>query len=646
MAIEKSFLDWDPALTPNQVYANTIGIVYPTVAPDGTLYWLESRASEKGRITLVKLEGEQALDMTPAYNIRSRVHEYGGKAFHIGTEFIYFVNFMDQRIYKQDIKDINNVKPLTPEKNADETFGKYMDLIALPNESKLFFVYEQEYPDHSTPKNSIACIDLTKDEVQEPTILVEGNDFYAEICLSTDGSFCCWLTWNLPYMPWDTTELWKATITDSGLIDQKKIAGGPDQSIVSPIISPTNKIFFSMDYANREEKDFENYWNIYRYNELLNKSFSVTKEFVEFGHPLWNSGMKNYVFLSNDELLCLYRKNGKSQLALLELDKLKLSKLSTPYTSISFLAVKDNLVYLFGASPTKAPVLTSFKYSKKQLVSEKIIVKSQPEESILPLEEVSIGKLISFPTKDGEKAYGYLYLPKNSEYKPIAQEKPPLLVLVHGGPTGNSANNYSNYKLFWTSSGFAIFDIEHRGSTGFGRKYRDMLLGNWGEIEISDIEDAIKYLQSKNIISKKVAITGGSAGGYTVQRALTKIPDLFQVGASHYGIGNLVTLLKITHKFESKYLNQMIGEDMELFEDRSPINHLEDLQAPMILFQGSEDKVVPPELSREIANILKEKGIKTDYIEYPGEGHGFRQFDNKVDALTKESTFFKEVLRG
>ena len=248
-----------------------------------------------------------------------------------------------------------------------------------------------------------------------------------------------------------------------------------------------------------------------------------------------------------------------------------------------------------------------------------------------------------FPTRDGEWTYGHFYEPKNPSY--TGQGKPPILIRVHGGPTGNSSNAFSKYNQFWTSSGFAILDIEYRGSTGFGRRYRDKLLGKWGVIEISDIEDAITFLQSKNVITKQVAITGGSAGGYTVQRALTHIPDLFQVGGSHFGIGNLLTLRKLTHKFESKYLDLMIGTDDQLFIDRSPVNHIDNLKSPMIIFQGSEDKVVPPEVSREMAEILKQKGIKSEYIEYQGEGHGFRQFDNIVDALTKESTFFKEVLR-
>lgn len=645
MITEKPYLDWEASLTPNQVYANAIGISYLSISPTtGDLYWLESRASEKGRITLLKLEGDDSLDMTPNFNLRSRVHEYGGKPYYVGKKFIYFVNFSDQRIYKQDVKDINNVVPITPEKNADGTIGKYMDLVALPDESKLFFVYEQEQPDHSTPKNSIAWIDLTKDDVQEPEILVEGNDFYTEICLSPDGSFCIWLTWNLPYMPWDYTELWRADIQVNGLVNHKKIAGGSGESIVSPVISPTNEVFFSMDFPHKEDNDYQNYWNIYRYNNHLEKSYPVTKEFVEFGRPLWVSGFKNIFFASENELLCVYRKNGKSNIAQLQIDKLKLKKLPIDYTAIDSVAFSNGKLFFVGANPTSPVTLSSYEYKNNLLVNEMVILRSLSQENLLPKESISVGKLISFPTKDHQKAYGYLYLPKNSHYK--SAEKPPLLVKVHGGPTGNSECLYSNYIQFWTSSGFAVLDIEHRGSTGFGRRFRDMLLGSWGEIDTSDVEDAITFLLSKHVISKKVAITGGSAGGYAVQRALTQLPDLFQVGASHFGIGNLVTLLNMTHKFESKYLNQIIGTDIKIFEDRSPINHLDKLQSPMIIFQGSEDKVVPPDVSREMAQILKEKGIKTDYIEYPGEGHGFRQLENKVDALEKESAFFREVLKS
>jgi len=645
MSTEKSFLDWNSLLSPEEVYADTVGINYITHSPDGVIYWVESRAVEKGRCTIVRLENDKIVEVTPkVFNVRTRVHEYGGTPYCVGKNFVYFVNFSDQRIYKQDLHNLTAVSPLTPDTNDDGFTGKYMDLTADPDETKLFFVYEQEFQDHSLPKNTIAWIDLTKNDVQEPEILVEGNDFYSEFRLSEDGARCCWLTWNLPFMPWDNTELWLANISLEGIIESKKIAGGSGESITSPVFSHEHELFFSMDFPNKSDDDYQNYWNIFRYIPKLNKYHPVTKEFVEFGQPLWVSGKPNFQFVSDNEMICLYKKNSKSKLALLNLSELKLVKVEVPYTDISEILAYDNKLLLNAGSPISPKIITSFELQGLTLVNETILAKSLSDDHLLASENISAGKLISFPTKDGEKSYGYLYLPKNSNY--TSKGRPPLLVLVHGGPTGYSNPYYNNYNQYWTSSGFAIFDIEYRGSTGFGRRYRDKLLVNWGAIEISDIQDAIKYLQSKGVISNQVAITGGSAGGYTVQRALTALPELFQVGASHYGIGNLETLVKLTHKFESKYLDRMVSADIKILKERSPINHLNQLKAPMIIFQGSDDKIVHPEVSREMATILKEKGIKSDYIEYQGEGHGFRQLENKVDALKKESAFFKEVLRS
>lgn len=645
MSTEKSFLDWDSLLSPEEVYADTIGISHLTHSPEGVLYWVESRAAEKGRCTIVRLENGKINEVTPkVFNVRTRVHEYGGTPYWVCKNYIYFINFSDQRIYKQDVHNIDNTIPLTPDKIDDGSIGKYMDVTATPDETKLFFVYEQEFEDHSIPKNTLAVIDLTKEGLQKPEVLVEGNDFYSEFRMSEDGTKCCWLTWNLPNMPWDYTELWIADITSAGLENSHKIAGGNGESINSPVFSAKNDVFFAMDYPGKTDNDYQNYWNIFKYTDKLAKVHPVTKEFVEFGQPMWVSGNTNFRFLNENTMICLYRKNGKSKLATLNLPELKLTKLEIPYNQMREILVYNQQVYLTAGSPTSPAVLTSFELKDFQLVNEQIIIKTLSDRNILANENVSIGKLISFPTKDGEKGYGYLYLPKNNNYKSVG--KPPLLVLVHGGPTGNSFSIYNNYDQYWTSSGFAIFDIEYRGSTGFGRRYRDKLLGEWGVLEISDIEDAISYLKAKGVISNQVAITGGSAGGYTVQRALTALPDLFQVGASHYGIGNLETLVKLTHKFESKYLDRIISEDIEIIKDRSPINHLDQLKAPMIIFQGSDDKVVHPDVSREMAKILKEKGVKSDYIEYAGEGHGFRQLDNKVDALKRESAFFKEVLKA
>ncbi|MFX1538546.1 MAG: alpha/beta hydrolase family protein, partial [Promethearchaeota archaeon] len=304
----------------------------------------------------------------------------------------------------------------------------------------------------------------------------------------------------------------------------------------------------------------------------------------------------------------------------------------------------DDLIFI-GASPVALPAVI-----KLNPESLKVTILKKSSTIKISEEEISIPKFISYPTSDGQSAYAQLYLPKNSKYEAPEYDKPPLLVIVHGGPTGRTNSGLDLTKQFWTSQGYAILDVDHRGSTGYGRKYRDALSGKWGVIDAYDVEDGINYLLKKGLICNKIGIRGGSAGGYAVQRALTLFPDLFGVGASYFGIGNLVTLVEETHKFESRYIDWLMGvslpEGAAIYKERSPINHLNKLKAPMIIFQGSEDKVVTPEVSREMARTLKKHGIEHEYIEYEGEAHGFRSKETNIDALNREARFYKKVLYG
>jgi dipeptidyl aminopeptidase/acylaminoacyl peptidase len=277
-----------------------------------------------------------------------------------------------------------------------------------------------------------------------------------------------------------------------------------------------------------------------------------------------------------------------------------------------------------------------------------LVLKKSSEQDI-EAKNISEAVPVTFPTEDGKTSHGYFYPPVNCGHKAPADEKPPVRVLVHGGPVGKTSPGFSKVKLFWTSQGYAVFDVNYRGSIGYGRAYRDALLKKWGILEIQDVKDGLAYLTRHGMISSAAVVSGGSAGGYTVQRLLTFYPELFAAGASYYGIGNLLTLQELTHKYESHYLERIIGGKLEThleeYKDRSPINHLVDLKSPMIIFQGADDKVVPPETSMEMARILKEKGISYEYQEYPGEGHGFRKKENLVDSLKKEAKFFGRVLR-
>ena len=646
MSEERSYLKWDSLLTPNDIYSDYINLGSP-VYTNNTLYWLEGRPSEQGRQVIVKRnKNGNVEDLTPRdYYVRTRVHEYGGLAFAIGNTYCYFVNFKDQRIYQQDLSNLAKITPITPEKNIDGSIGKYAVLRITPDQKSLIFIYEQEYEDKENI-NTIAMLPLTIVEpLNEPIILVQGNIFYGEPILSPDGKKLAWLTWNHPDMPWDTTELWIADFTGSSIQNSKKIFGGKGISICSPIFTPDGNLIFVMDQENQKEIDPRNWWNWYCYYLKSGKIDPLTTEFdKEFGYPMWLLGWANYVFLKN-KLFCTYYKENVAHLVSIDLITREITPLQLPFTAFSTILSIDSAsnIYIVAASQMQYPAVIKVHYPDCKYE----VIKSSSSFS-LPEAEISLPEFLTYPTSDGGKAFAHYYKPKNSHYIAPKDDLSPLIVMVHGGPTGNSSILLSLSKQFWTQSGYAILDIEHRGSTGFGRKYRDALKGQWGLIDAYDVRDGIKYLQERKMVSDNVVITGGSAGGYAVQRALTMFPDLFKAGASYFGIGNLFTLVKSTHKFESRYINQLVSRNPDNIEEelknRSPINSMDQLNASMILFQGSEDKIVTPENSREIAAILKKKEIYYEYVEYSGESHGFRKKENNIDSLTKEAAFYRKVL--
>jgi len=281
-------------------------------------------------------------------------------------------------------------------------------------------------------------------------------------------------------------------------------------------------------------------------------------------------------------------------------------------------------------------------------INESPRIIKKPSGTKIKEQDISVAQPMEYPTKDGKKAHAFFYYPKNNRFSVSDGEKPPLLVIAHGGPTSRTSSFFSPVVQFWTSAGFAVVDVNYRGSTGYGRRYRDALLSRWGLIDTSDVADAIRYLIEKKMVSPDmVAIRGGSAGGYMVQRVMTEYPDLIRAGASYYGIGNLVTLTEQTHKFESRYIDNLVGEKFSVsgrrYRSRSPINHINRLKAPMIIFQGTDDKIVTPECSREVADALKKRGIKYEYVEYEGEAHGFRSKESNVDSLKREFAFYRKI---
>ncbi len=631
---EASYLDWQPVLKSEEVFQQTVGFSYLSIDEAGRLFWVENRPEEAGRsVLMMRNTSGEVVDVIPKpFSTRSRVFEYGGSSYAIASDWAYFVNSTDQRIYRINLKNLAAAPvPLTTEKTKDGLLGKYVDLTISPDGRWLAFGYEKEIPKKEAV-NQIGVIDLQKSELQEAKILATGADFYKSPKFSADGKFLAWLEWNHPYMPWDSTLLYQASFESGKISDKKKVAGSKTSSISSICYLPSGELIFGADFADKNESSFENFYNLYGYKN--GKIRTITKELMDFQQFRCDSSKIFALALkeSEDHILEVDSITGKTR----EI-KVEPVAVSVPVPS----GEKFYLVGMMSKGPSQLLELDSHGKHK--------VIKKSSEQKIKE-DDVSEAKAISFPTEGGQKSYGYFYPPVNSNYKAPSHEKPPVRVLVHGGPTGMTQPGFSKQLLFWTSQGYAVFDVNYRGSIGFGRKYRDALLKKWGIAEIQDVKAGLKYLQEQNLISDKAVVSGGSAGGYTVQRLLTFYPELFSTGASHFGIGNLVTLQKLTHKYESHYLEQLIGGTLETnlreYEDRSPINHLSKLKSPMIIFQGSDDKVVPPENSREMADILKKKGITYEYYEYPGEGHGFRKKENLVDSLEKEAVFFKKVLKS
>lgn len=589
------------------------------------VYWCESRPDEGGRNTIVsRSPGGKVVDVLPlCYNVRSRVHEYGGGSFTVKDRIIVFSNFEDQRLYiKMPGEEVN---PLT---GNDRSY--YADLRIDPRRKRVLCVREDHGVSGDEPVNSIAIVRF--EGSRKIRTLIQGNDFYASPRLSPDGKKLAYLTWNHPDMPWDGSELWVAQINKDGSVGKKKkIAGGRKESIFQPEWSPDNLLYFVSDKNN--------WWNLYRA-----KNYSVESLFpmeADFGVPQWVFGLSTYDFISENKIACSYVRRGQWHLAVLNLSSGELSPLETKFTDISFLKVMGEKILMSAASATEPPSVVSL-----DLNSKKNEVLRSSVEKAFPSGYISVPERVSFLSEEGEEVYGFYYAPTNKGFKGPKKKKPPLIVITHGGPTSAASISFDLKKQFWTSRGFAILDVNYRGSSGYGREYREGLEGKWGVRDVDDCINGARYLINKGKVDgNRLIIRGGSAGGYTTLCALT-FRDFFGAGASYYGVSDLIKLTEETHKFESHYLDSLIGEypgKKKLYKKRSPIISADSLSVPVIFFQGLKDKVVPPEQSEVFASVLERKGIPVAYIAFEEEQHGFRKKENIKCSLEAELYFYSRI---
>ncbi|MDA0786792.1 MAG: S9 family peptidase [Proteobacteria bacterium] len=586
---------------------------------DGSdIYWLEGRPSEGGRVVLVRHADAGPVDVLPqGYSARSRVHEYGGGAAIVSGGIVFFVNFDDQRIYRVENGGM-------PEAVTPDSGDRHADMFHDAARHRILCVRERHAGDSVV--NELIAVDLASGIC---TTLVSGHDFVSNPRVSPDGTMLSWVSWELPDMPWDSAALWVAPIGPSGDVGAGKVlAGGDGVSVFQPVWAPDGTLIFAADP--------DGWWNLHRWNGA--DVTAIIRMDAEFGLPQWVFGMRTFDVQRSGNVVA-YTCDGAWRLA--HIVDAGPRDIELPFSDIAAPQWVDDKIVFMGASARSASAI---------LLLDPVsgVIETLQTALTVDLDQagLSVPDSISFETTDGDTAYGFYYPPGSATHAPPPEERPPLIVRGHGGPTGATSPSFSLAIQFWTSRGFAVLDVNYRGSTGFGRAYREALYGRWGEADVDDMVRGAEHLVASGLADPaRLVIRGGSAGGYTALAALA-FRDTFSGGASLYGIGDLMTLARDTHKFESRYLDLLIGplpEAEQLYRDRSPIEHVDALNCPVIFLQGEDDKVVPPNQAEAMVNALDQKGIPVAYILFEGEGHGFRKSENVCRALESELGFYGRI---
>ncbi len=616
---------WRSPITADAIVAESISL--GQVAIDGdSILWTEGRPSEGGRNVIVRrgADGTMADVNPPPFNARTRAHEYGGGAWVAEAGTVWFCNFDDQRMYRQE--DGGEPRAITPEAPL-----RYAD--ATPDKGRNRLICVQE--DHTDPDNVVnAIVAVPADGAGEQTLLFDGWDFVASPRLSPDGGTLAWLTWNHPNMPWDGTYLWTAPVLEDGTLGEAAVvAGGGSVSVYQPEWSPEGILHYVSDEAG--------WWNLYRRGD--NGPEALYRDDAEYGRPQWVFASHTYGFAGNGDIICAVNRRGAWSLNRLNTDDGVLRRLEVPAGEMGRgdLAVSGRLAVVVAGDAQRPMSLM-----RVNLDGGYWDTLRASSASDVAAEYISAARAIEFPSNEGRPAYALYYAPRNPGYRAPVGELPPLLTLSHGGPTGAASGALDMSVQFWTSRGFAVVDVNYGGSVGYGRAYRQLLNGNWGVVDVDDCANAALYLVHQGMADgARLAIRGGSAGGYTMLAALT-FRNVFAAGASYYGVSDLTALAEDTHKFESRYLDRLVApypEGEETYRRRSPIEHTEGLSCPIILLQGLEDRIVPPNQAEMMFEAVRSKGIPCAYLAFEGDQHGFRRAENIKRALESELYFYLRV---
>ena len=587
----------------------------------GRLFWLENRPDQGGRMVAMTGDATAARQLTPdSFSVRTRVHEYGGASYLVIGETLYFSNFTDQLLYAMVFGEAP--VPLTPKGY------RYADATAAPG-GGLISVRE-DHTDPAQVKNAIVA--LSGEAGDAGRVLFGDSDFVAYPRVSPDGRRLAWMAWDHPNMPWDDTRLYAANLGPEGLTNIEPVAGGGAESAMEPGWGADGALYYNSDRTG--------FWNLYVRRDGETKALLPME--AEFAGPLWGLGQSNYVLMDEGRIVATYGDEQGDHLVMIDPAEGSVREIALPFTVIGAMHALDvRTVAMVAASglQTGAVVTVDIETGVANVIRRPSPVAIEPRY-------ISQAEAITFRSAGGLGVHALYYPPANGDFTAPAGEKPPLIVQVHGGPTGKASSSFSLANQFWTSRGFAIVDVDYGGSAGYGRAYRQRLNGQWGVVDVEDVIAAVRFLASQGRVDpNRVAIHGGSAGGFTVLAALSQ-SDVFKAGASFYGVADLGALARDTHKFESRYLDNLVGpypEAKAVYDERSPLNHLEGFRTPLIIFQGAVDPIVPPNQAHMILDALRKRQQPVAYMEFAGESHGFRRAETLIASKEAELYFYGRV---
>ncbi len=624
MTTKAAYGSWPSAIQPEMLVTDSIRI-FDVRMLDNQVYWIEMRPAEAGRYVIMNsaVKGGNARELLPApYSARTLVHEYGGMPFGVWSNETLFTNFEDQGLYRLSRGTVTRI--------SSPNDCRYADFVVNQTERRAYAVREDHSVPNEEPTNTLVMIDLAQGGTE--VVIASGHDFYSSPAINMRGTHLAWLAWNHPAMPWDETELWVGELNEKGEVAESRCLWSESGvSLFQPTWSPQGSLHCVSDVSG--------WWNLYRFED--DKPVALYPHEAEFGVPQWVFGLSTYAFVDETRILCTWKDQGGGKIGILHTDSRTLEEIETGYSSFTSVQANAQWVAFLAASSTEFPSLVLLNLE----TGDTRVLRRSNSLSLDP-SQISVPQAIEFETEGQCTAHAFFYPPTHAEFQGLDGELPPLLLMNHGGPTSATSTALSLSIQYWTNRGVAVVDVNYGGSTGYGTEYRRRLNGQWGIVDVQDCSNAARFLVQQGLVDPdRLAITGGSAGGFTTLACLA-FTDVFHAGISHFGVSDLGALARETHKYESRYLDTLIGPypaEAALYDQRSPLNSADAISCPVFFLQGLNDKIVLPNQAEMMVDALRGRGIPVAYLPFEGEEHGFRQAHNIKAAIMAETYFLSRM---